>query len=159
MSHVNYGGRLASTILADLGIHVAELLDGKDRIFKNISVFERCADTLLGDEEARKSLYVYENTISSLHDSCKPEIFGNPVVKQVAVFQYLRGVVESVIEQQDIHAVANRIAELLDESLVVDSNDAIGVAEDAGEYKIFDEGKFWDLSKIDFEKLKAEFKM
>ena len=48
---------------------------------------------------------VYENTITSLYEACKPEILGSPVVRSVAVFQYLRGVVDSIIEQKDIDAV------------------------------------------------------
>jgi type I restriction enzyme R subunit len=50
---------------------------------------------------------VYENTITSLYEACKPEILGQPVVRNVAVFQYLRGVVESIIEQQDVTDVGS----------------------------------------------------
>jgi type I restriction enzyme, R subunit len=77
------------------------------------------------------------------------------VVRSVAMFQYLRGVVEAMVEQKDIDAVALRVGELLDESLVVDS----GGVPKAGqtEYRITQTGKTWDLSKINFEKLKEEF--
>ena len=42
--------------------------------------------------------------------ACKPEILGNAVVRSVAAFQYLRGVVDSIIEQMDIDAVSVRIS-------------------------------------------------
>ena len=144
--------------LAERGIDVSSLLDGEDRIFKNIAVFKTWADILLGNEEWRKSFYVYENTISSLYDACRPEILGRPVVKKVAVFQYLRGIVDAIIDQQDIDEVTRKIGELLDESLVVDETDPLRTREHQPEYKIVQTGKVWDLSKINFESLKKEFK-
>lgn len=146
--------REATVFLAERDIDIRELLDGDDRIFKSIALFEFWADTLLGDQEFRKSFYVYENTISSLYQSCKPEILGNPVVKRVAVFQYLRGIVEAKIEQQDINSVTRRIGDLLDESLVVDGE----VGEDAETYVIPENTFVWDLQTTNFEKLAEEFK-
>ena len=139
----------ATSFLAEREIRVAELLDGEDRIFKSLSLFEGWADTLLGDQEGRKSFYVYENTISSLYQACKPEVLGNPVVKQVAVFQYLRGIIEAKIEQLDIDEITRRIGELLDESVVVDE----GVKEEDEKYQIPKNAFVWDLQTTDFEKL------
>ena len=140
--------------LADREVHVAELLDGEDRIFKSIQLFEGWADTLLGDQEGRKSFYVYENTITSLYQSCKPEIFGSPVVKQVAVFQYLRGIIEAKIQQQDIDEITRKIGELLDESLVVD----VSLKEEKEKFQIPKNTFVWDLQTTDFDKLSKEFK-
>jgi len=52
--------------------------------------------------------------------------------------------------------VALRVGELLDESLVVDQS--TGLKDEAAKYRITQSGETWDLSKIDFEKLKEEFK-
>jgi type I restriction enzyme, R subunit len=68
----------------------------------------------------------------------------------------LRGVLDAIIQQKDIDAVALRVGELLDESLVVD--DAGGLGESATAYRIEQSGKTWDLSKIDFDKLRSDFK-
>ena len=46
-------------------------------------------------------------------------------MRSVAVFQYLRGVLDAIIEQKDIDAVALRVGELLDESPVVDDGGTI----------------------------------
>lgn len=73
-------------------------------------------------------------------------------MRPVAVFQYLRGVVDAIIEQKDFDAVAIRVGELLDESLVVD-----GKLDGKPEFRITQSGKTWDLSSIDFEKLKEDF--
>ncbi|MCK8601359.1 type I restriction endonuclease subunit R [Desulfoferrobacter suflitae] len=127
-------------------------------VFKNIGLFNDYADILLGNDEWRKSFNVYENTISSLYEACKPEILGRDTVRLVAVFQYLRGVMESIIDRQDIGAVNLRIGELLDESVVVDQPEKFIAAHDKPEYQIVQTGKTWDLSKIDFEKLKEDFR-
>jgi type I restriction enzyme R subunit len=47
-------------------------------------------------------------------------------------------------------------AELLDESLVVDQGNAL--KDSKPEFRITQSGKTWDLSKINFEKLKEDFK-
>ena len=138
-------------------IDLSEVMGEKD-IFKNIGLFTDFADTLLGNEEWRKSFNVYENTITSLYEASKPEILGRPVVRQVAVFQYLRGVIDGIIEQTDIDQVSIRIGELLDESVVVENTGKFAAGDQTPEYRIIAKGKKWDLSKIDFEKLRADFK-
>jgi type I restriction enzyme R subunit len=140
---------------AGIGIDLKTLLESKE-VFKNVSTFEDYANTMLVKDEWRKGFAVYENTITGLYEACKPEILGRPVVRSVAVFQYLRGVLDAIIEQTDIDAVALRVGELLDESLVVD--ESAGLKDVAAKYRIAQSGKTWDLSKIDFEKLEEEFK-
>jgi type I restriction enzyme, R subunit len=137
-----------------IGVDLKVLLESKE-VFKNVTTFEDYANTLLANEEWRKGFAVYENTITGLYEACKPEILGKPVVRSVAVFQYLRGVLDAIIEQTDIDAVAIRVGELLDESLVVDQT--AGLKDDAVKYRITQSNKTWDLSKIDFEKLKEDF--
>lgn len=137
-------------------IDMARILEIQD-VFKNIGLFNQYADILLGNDEWRKTFNVYENTISSLYDACKPEILGYDTGRMVAVFQYLRGVMDSIIDQEDIEAVGLRIGELLDESVVVDNPEAFVAAQNKPSYQIVQTGKTWDLSQIDFEKLKADF--
>jgi type I restriction enzyme R subunit len=107
-----------------LGIDLAALFQNKD-VFKNVSTFADYANTMLTNDEWRKGFAVYENTITGLYEACKPEVLGRPIVRSVAVFQYLRGVLDAIIEQTDIGAVALRVGELLDESLVVDDGGAL----------------------------------
>lgn len=138
---------------AGLGIDLATLFESKD-VFKNVGIFDEYANTMLTKDEWWKGFAVYENTISGLYEACKPEILGRPVVRVVAVFQYLRGVLEAIIERTDISTVALLVSELLDESLVVDD----GMVEDSKpEFRITQSGKTWDLSTINFEKLREDF--
>ena len=138
-----------------LNIDLAAMLKSRD-VFKNIGTFDDYADRLLSKDEWRKGFAVYENTITGLYEACKPEILGSPVVRSVAVFQYLRGVLDAIIEQKDIDAVTLRVGELLDESLVV--GDGAGLKDSKPEFRITQSGRTWDLSKINFDKLKEDFK-
>jgi type I site-specific restriction-modification system R (restriction) subunit len=83
---------------AGLGIDLTNLLESRD-VFKNVGTFEDYANQLLAKDEWWKGYAVYENTITSLYEACKPEILGKPVVRSVAVFQYLRGVLDAIIDQ------------------------------------------------------------
>lgn len=139
------------------GITLEEVL-GRKEIFKNLGRFNEFADILLGNEEWRKTFNVYQNTIVALYEACKPEILGNQLVRVVAAFDYLRGVIDSLVEQVDINRVTRRIDELLDESVVVDNAEAFHQQEPQGVYQIVRKGRTWDLSKIDFDKLREEFK-
>jgi type I restriction enzyme R subunit len=156
-------GLLDDAIVEGLGycrerdITLEEVL-GREEIFKSLSRFNEFANILLGNEEWRKTFNVYQNTIAALYEACKPEILGNPLVRVVAAFDYLRGVVDSLAEQVDIDVVTRRIDELLDESVVVDNAEAFHQQESQGSYQIVRKGRTWDLSKIDFDKLREEFK-
>lgn len=135
------------------------LLEGvlaQANVFNKLGQFNGFADTLLGNEEWRKSFNVYESSIGALYQACKPEIVGRPVSRQVAVFQYLRGVIDSIIDQVDIEKVAQRVGELLDQSVVVDQHDEQWAEQNPGD-QIIQKGKSWDLSRIDFDKLREDF--
>ncbi len=127
-------------------------------IFKNIELFKEFADKLLVQDEWRKTFNVYDNTVSSLYEACKPEVFRQPSSPLIAVIQYLRGILDTFVHQADIEAVTQKIEELLDASVVVDGSDKFALSEHSAEYEIVQKGKTWDLSKIDFEKLRSEFK-
>ena len=138
------------------GVHLEKIAAAGD-IFAQVEEFKRYADLLLVKDEHRKTFAVNENTITGLYEACKPEILGRPVVRTVAVFQYLRGVIDSIVQQADIDEVSRRIGELLDASVVVDKS-RVGAVAEHGTFAITQRGKVWDLSKIDFDKHKQEFR-
>lgn len=138
-------------------IDLVSILNGEDT-FKNIAQFQQFADVLLSKDEWRKSFNVYDNTMTGLYEACKPEIFEQAPRPLIAVIQYLRGVIDMHIEQADIDTISQKISELLDESVVVDNAEKFAIKEHQAEYQIVQKGKVWDLSKLNFEKLKEEFK-
>ncbi|HRF45002.1 MAG TPA: type I restriction endonuclease subunit R [Candidatus Competibacteraceae bacterium] len=142
---------------ASKSIHLDQALESSD-VFQKIGLFESWANTLLAKDAYRKTFSVYENTITGLYEASKPEILGQPAVRAVAVFQYLRGVVDSLIQQQDIESTIRKIGELLDESLIVNDADYAKVRESSASFKIRQQNRYWDLSTIDFDQLQKEFK-
>lgn len=139
------------------GVDLASLRVNQD-VFKKICEFKDYADLLLEKEEWWKGFAVYENTVTCLYEACKPEILGRPIIRSVAVFQYLRGVLDSIIDQKDLDSATQRVNDLLDQSLVVDHTAGEFSDNSSLAYAIPSSGKPWDLSKIDFEKLNEDFK-
>ena len=138
------------------GIGLRKVLE-KGEVFEKLGVFNQLADTLLASDEVRRTFYVYENTVSSLYEACKPEVLGLGKTRTVAALAYLRGIAQALVEQQDIDKVAARVSALLDESIVVNSNEGHKVKEFEAEYAVIKRGRTWDLSKIDFDKLRQDF--
>ena len=138
------------------GVGMRDVLLGED-IFTKVGIFNGFANTLLANDEVRRTFYVYENTVSSLYEACKPEVLGRNKSRVVAALAYLRGVTEALVEQQDIDKVAQRVAQLLDESVVVNNAEGFAVREFEAQYQVIKRGRTWDLSRIDFDKLRADF--
>jgi type I restriction enzyme R subunit len=139
------------------GVPLHEAL-GRGDVFTKLGQFNGFANTLLASEEQRKSFNVYESTISSLYEACKPEVLDQKKGRVVSAFQYLRGVMDSIVEQGDIDSAVQRIEALLDASVVVDNTEAFSVKEFEAQYEIVRRGKAWDLGKVNVEKLREEFK-
>jgi type I restriction enzyme R subunit len=138
-------------------VNLRGVLDRGD-VFEKLGQFNVFADTLLARDELRKSFNVYENTITSLYEACKPEVLRQGKGRVVSAFQYLRGVMDSIVQQTDVDNAALRLAALLDESVVVDNAEAFKAKQFQAEYQIVQRGKTWDLSKVNVEKLREEFK-
>ena len=143
---------------SSINIPIDKAFAGGD-VFQKLGLFEEWANALLYKDEYRKTFSVYENTITGLYEAGKPEILGRPVVRAVAVFQYLRGVVDSIVQQQDVESAIRKIGELLDESVVVDDSGYSRAKESGTVFMIRQQGRSWDLSRIDFDKLREEFRM
>jgi type I restriction enzyme R subunit len=124
--------------------------------FEKVGMFREFADILLSKDQYWKEFKVYENTITSLYEACKPEILEKEFRPLIAVFQYLRGVVDEIVGESNIEAIKQKISELLDQSVVTANNNEF-TKEPIPEYQIVKKGKILDLSKIDFEKLKEDF--
>lgn len=139
-----------------LDIDLQKVLESRET-FSRLKIFKTFANKLLEKDNYWKEFKVYENTISSLYEACKPEILQKNTRLLIPVFQYLRGVVDSIIGEVDIDEVRQKIGELLDQSIVAANNDVLVKASEAT-LQIIKKGKTFDLSKMNFEKLKEEFK-
>jgi type I restriction enzyme, R subunit len=131
---------------------------GRGDVFKKLGQFNDYANTLLAKDELRQSFNVYENAISGLYEACKPEVLSQGKGRLVSAFQYLRGVMDALVEQTDLDGAVKRLAELMDESVVVDNAEAFSAKQFEAEYKIVRRGRAWDLSKVNVDQLRVEFK-
>jgi type I restriction enzyme R subunit len=140
------------------GVDLNLVLDKKD-LFKNIELFKDYADKLMERDEWRREFNVHENTIDSLYEACKPEIVsGGNRRPLIFVFQYLRGVIDGLVENDSPDEARRRIAALLDQSVVTANEDEF--ANEAGKalFAGIKTGKKLNFANIDFEKLGEEFK-
>ncbi|QTR50955.1 type I restriction endonuclease subunit R [Candidatus Thiothrix anitrata] len=145
------------TFCADIGIDFTKVFQTGDT-FKQLEHFTAFADHLLSNETWRKSFNVYENTVSSLYAACKPEIHERGYREDIAAIRYLRGVLEGKIVEIDLSVIDPKVSTLLDQSILVDEDESLKAREFQAEYQFIQRGKTWDLSKIDFDSLREEFK-
>ena len=132
------------------GIDLSQVITDEDT-FKNLSLFEDFANIILSNDEVKNEYKVHANTVAHLYESLRPDIFKmefNPVYKDAIL--YLQGIIEGKIRPEKLDAAQQKINALLDESIVT--------SDDAKKYTINEQGKELDLSKINIEELKANFK-
>ncbi len=135
-------------------------------VFNKLSLFDEFANILVASDDLKRQFFVFDNAVDSLYEACKPEILGRRKdYPLAAIIRYLREVIDGKADRGEIENAKRRIGSLLDESII--SNAPI-VNEDAGQgadpdnvsdpaYHI----KAWkqiDLSKLNIEKLREEFK-
>ncbi|MGH1336716.1 MAG: type I restriction endonuclease subunit R [Aureispira sp.] len=138
----------------DLGADMDAILGLGERGFKEVELFQDYANILLEKEEYRKQLGLFVNTIVSLYDSCKPDIYSYPTIKrEKEALEYLRKVVDRNVDQDEaIERAKGKLDQLLDSSVVGKGD----LQEPAYAYNI-NSSKRIDLSKLDFGRLRAEF--
>lgn len=119
--------------------------------FKNLSFFEDYANIILGNDDVKNEFAVLANTVDGLYESLRPDIFKmdfEPAYKDAIL--YLKGIIDGKIRPEKIEAAQARINELLDQSVIT--------AADARKYTITEAGKELDLSKLDIDELRSQFK-
>ena len=141
---------MTCTFCAGQGVDLSFVVS-EDDVFKNLSKFEDYANILIGNDEIKNEFCVLANTVESLYESLRPDIFKmkfEPRYKDAIL--YLRGIIEGKIRPEKLEAAQAKINELLDQSVIT--------SEEARSYTINENGKELDLSKIDTGELRAQFK-
>lgn len=135
-------------------------------IFSKLSLFDEFADTIVGNDEHKKQFIVFDNTIDALYEACKPEILGRrKEFPLAAIIHYLREVIDGRADRGNLDNAKRRISQLLDDSIIAQDNEK-NIPQDKDNLKQAAEGpeyfiKAWkqiDLSKLDIDKLKEEYK-
>ena len=104
---------------------------------------------IVGNDEVRGEFLILSNTVHSLYESLRPDIFKmdfDPKYKEAIL--YLRGMVDGSIRLEKLEKAKEHINNLLDESVY--ANDT--------EYIISEKAREIDLSKINIDELREKFK-
>ncbi|MEI8085624.1 MAG: HsdR family type I site-specific deoxyribonuclease [Paludibacter sp.] len=145
----------AKVYCVGLGADIDHILNFGEKGFKDIEVFQEYANLILAKDEYKKQLGLYVNTITSLYDSAKPEVYDFPNIKKNRdVLQYLRAVVDRNVDQDEAVERAKKKIDALLDSSIVGKGDLLSSPK--AEY-IIDPSKQIDLSKLDFALLRNEF--
>lgn len=139
-------------------IDLNTILETRNRgsgVFKENALFEDYADILLSNDEYRKTYNVHFNTVATLYEACKPTVLAKDY-PLIGVMQFLHGFIEAMVGRQDFDFAGELITELLDRSIVADT-DTTKTAQTQNKYSLI-QGQKWDLSTIDFDQLREQFK-
>lgn len=144
----------AKAYCRSLGADIDAILDLGEMGFREVELFNEYANLFLEKDDYKKQLGLFVNTISSLYDSAKPDIYNYPIIKKEKdVLEYLQKVVDRNADQDEaVDRAKKKIDNLLDTSVL-----AKGDLNEDGDKFIIDKSKQIDLSKLDFEKLRNEF--
>ena len=119
-------------------------------VFKNLSLFEDFANIIVRNDEVKNEFKVLSNTVDNLYDSLRPDFSKWISIRNSEAILYLRGIVEGKIRPEKLEKAKEYINELLDQSVIV--------AEEARTYTISEQGKEIDISKIDIDELREQFR-
>lgn len=139
--------------LNGLDIDVDKIHAIGEKGFKEIELFKEYADILLKSDDRRKEFNLFVNTISSLYDSAKPEVYDFPQLKKERdLLIYLKEIVNRKLDRDEEIAKARKeVDALLDASV-----QALGDLAKDTKVTITDYRQI-NLGQLDFAKLREEF--
>ena len=134
------------TLQIDLALILVE-----DTTFDKIGLFSDFTNIILLKDEQKKLFFVYDNTVEALYEACRPDISQRRgEFRMRDVIHYLRNVIDGKTPLNDIEQAKRKVSQLLNESIV-------SYGDKTRNFEI----KAWnriDLSRLDIQKLKEEFK-
>ena len=143
----------------ELGIDLHQIA-AANQVFGKLSLFDQYADMLLAEDDRKRQFAVYDNTIDALYEAARPEILSRKrefLLKEV--IHYLREVTDGRVDRGNLDTAKRRISALIDESIVADDEFTAAGQSVAAEARFgIKAWKQIDLSKLDIDKLREEFK-
>jgi type I restriction enzyme R subunit len=134
---------------SELGVELNSIITETDT-FKNILLFEKYANIIVGNDDTRNEYKVLANIVENLYESLRPDIFKmefDASLKEAIL--YLRDFIEGQIRPDKLEAAKEKINALLDQSVIT--------SDEALPFTIDEDGKELDLSKLDIEELREQF--
>lgn len=146
--------REAKEFLLGLGIDLDDMLQ-ESAVFDQLDALREAYNVIVDKEEHKEKFNVIVNTLINLYESAKPEIFKYdwPHTETYKALKYLHDLYHNLIDDEKIKRARMRMDALLDNSVLA-TQSIQGIKDGYAIYKT----KVIDLSKIDAEELKKEFK-
>ena len=138
--------------LCRIGI-VLETILSEGETFDTLEELRQAYNTLVQNDDNKERFKVLANTLVNLYEAAKPEIFElRWQNSKFAPILYIHGLLNNLIDDEKIQRAKLKMSQVLDNSV---SSDA---AHDQNAEYVIHQGKVIDLSKIDVDQLRKEFK-
>lgn len=127
----------------EVGFNVDDIIETKD--FDRIELIDQAVDMLLSTDEVKKKYLTLSNNVSKIYRSILPDPEAGKYTTEVTPIYIINQKIKSIFGPTDISDVLGEVENLLDKSVLADGYTIPIVSEPI------------DLSKIDFDALKAGF--
>jgi len=129
-----------------------ETIIDEDNVLKNIEKFQEYADEIIRNDEVKNEFHVLANTVENLYESLKPEIFTIEFKKKAykEAILYLRDTINGTVRPEKLESAQIKINQLLDQSVIT--------SDEAKKYIINENGRVLDLSIVNIDELKQQFR-
>lgn len=127
----------------EIGFNVDDIIETKD--FDRIELIDQAVDMILSSEEVKKKYLTLSNNVSKIYRSILPDPEAGKYTVEVTPIYVINQKIKSIFGPTDISDVLNQVEGLLDKSVLAEGYSIPTVSEPI------------DLSKIDFDALKAGF--
>jgi type I restriction enzyme R subunit len=131
---------------AELGFQIADLTEAKDGFDETVAINE-AKEAINQNDKTRKQYELLTNNISKKFKACVNISEAYRYKKTVNAFEIISKRLKDDKKKKDLSAYLFELQKVIDDTITVETETAI--AED---------GKIYDISQIDFERLKEEFK-
>ena len=144
----------AKAFLLTVGVDLEKLV-GENSVLDRLDFLRDAYNTIIDKDKNKEKFKVILNTLINIYEASKPEIFKYnwPHEAEYSALCYIHGLFHNLIDDEKIQRAREKMAQLLDNSVVAPQ--AIGVCRDGA---VVYDGKVIDLSKIDADKLREEYK-
>lgn len=127
------------------GINFIKIISAKG--FEKVKLLDDAVDAILENDDSKKQFLLLAAKVNNLFRAILPDKIANDLYPDCLLIVILANKIRSLVPPVDISKVMKDIERLLDESITAEGYLIRDVKPD----------KLIDLSKIDFEKLKAKF--
>jgi type I restriction enzyme R subunit len=127
----------------DVGFNLDDIIETSD--FSRIELIDQAVDMLLSSDEVKKKYLTLSNNVSKIYRSILPDPLAGKYTVEVTPIYVINQKIKSIFGPTDISEVLGQVEDLLDKSVLAEG------------YTIPAIGEPIDLSKIDFDALKANF--